>query len=55
MITPRESTIPFGVVFTAHSPHVPHLAGDARPAQAVVPVPHLHYRFKVEVEATALI
>lgn len=29
-------------------------AGDARPARAVVPVPHLHYGFKIEVEATAL-
>lgn len=29
-------------------------AGDARPARAVVPVPQLHYGFKVEVEATAL-
>jgi len=29
-------------------------AGDARPARAVVPVPVLHYGFKVEVEATAL-
>ncbi|MFM0151303.1 RidA family protein [Paraburkholderia sediminicola] len=30
-------------------------AGEARPARAVVPVPHLHYGLKVEVEATALI
>ena len=29
-------------------------AGDARPARAVVPVPGLHYGFKVEVEAIAL-
>jgi reactive intermediate/imine deaminase len=29
-------------------------AGDARPARAVVPVPQLHYGFKIEVEATAL-
>ena len=29
-------------------------AGDARPARAVVPVPGLHYGFKVEVEAVAL-
>ena len=28
--------------------------GDARPARAVVPVPQLHYGFKIEVEATAL-
>lgn len=30
-------------------------AGEARPARAVVPVPHLHYGFKIEVEATGLI
>ncbi|MFM0729292.1 RidA family protein [Paraburkholderia sediminicola] len=30
-------------------------AGEARPARAVVPVPHLHYGLKVEVEVTALI
>jgi reactive intermediate/imine deaminase len=30
-------------------------AGEARPARAVVPVPHLHYGLKVEVEATALV
>jgi len=29
-------------------------AGAARPARAVVPVPELHYGFKVEVEAVAL-
>lgn len=29
-------------------------AGDARPARAVVPVPTLHFGFKVEVEAVAL-
>jgi 2-iminobutanoate/2-iminopropanoate deaminase len=29
-------------------------AGAARPARAVVPVPQLHYGFKVEVEAIAL-
>lgn len=29
-------------------------AGEARPARAVVPVPHLHYGFKIEIEATAL-
>lgn len=29
-------------------------AGEARPARAVVPVPQLHYGFKIEVEATAL-
>jgi enamine deaminase RidA (YjgF/YER057c/UK114 family) len=28
--------------------------GAARPARAVVPVPELHYGFKVEVEAVAL-
>ena len=30
-------------------------AGEARPARAVVPVPHLHYGFKIEIEATALV
>jgi 2-iminobutanoate/2-iminopropanoate deaminase len=29
-------------------------AGQARPARAVVPVPVLHYGFKIEVEAVAL-
>jgi 2-iminobutanoate/2-iminopropanoate deaminase len=29
-------------------------AGTARPARAVVPVPQLHYGFKIEVEAVAL-
>lgn len=29
-------------------------AGAARPARAVVPVPELHYGFKVEIEAVAL-
>lgn len=29
-------------------------AGDARPARAVVPVPRLHYGFRIEIEATAL-
>jgi len=29
-------------------------AGSARPARAVVPVPHLHYGFKIEIEAIAL-
>ena len=31
-----------------------HWAGNARPARAVVPVPQLHYGFKIEVEAVAL-
>ncbi|MFM0225672.1 RidA family protein [Paraburkholderia dipogonis] len=30
-------------------------AGEPRPARAVVPVPQLHYGFKIEVEATALV
>jgi len=30
-------------------------AGDAKPARAVVPVPQLHYGFKVEVEAMAVV
>lgn len=29
-------------------------AGSARPARAVVPVPELHFGFKIEVEAVAL-
>jgi 2-iminobutanoate/2-iminopropanoate deaminase len=29
-------------------------AGSARPARAVVPVPRLHYGFRIEIEATAL-
>jgi reactive intermediate/imine deaminase len=29
-------------------------AGSARPARAVVPVPDLHYGFKIEIEAVAL-
>jgi reactive intermediate/imine deaminase len=29
-------------------------AGDARPARAVVPVPQLHYGFRIEIEAVAL-
>lgn len=29
-------------------------AGAARPARCVVPVPHLHYGFQIEVEAVAL-
>lgn len=29
--------------------------GDARPARAVVPVPHLHYGCAVEIEAVAAV
>jgi enamine deaminase RidA (YjgF/YER057c/UK114 family) len=29
-------------------------AGAARPARAVVPVPQLHYGFRIEIEAVAL-
>jgi 2-iminobutanoate/2-iminopropanoate deaminase len=29
-------------------------AGEARPARAVVPVPELHYGFKIEIEAIGL-
>lgn len=29
-------------------------AGSARPARAVVPVPELHFGFKIEIEAVAL-
>src|SRR3979409_948525 len=32
----------------------PAWAGSARPARAVVPVPKLHYGFKIEVEAVAV-
>ena len=28
--------------------------GNARPARCVVPVPQLHYGFKIEVEAVAV-
>lgn len=30
-------------------------AGSARPARAVVPVPELHYGFKIEVEAVGVV
>jgi 2-iminobutanoate/2-iminopropanoate deaminase len=30
-------------------------AGNARPARCVVPVPQLHYGFKIEIEAVALL
>ena len=30
-------------------------AGSARPARCVVPVPQLHYGFKIEVEAVAVV
>lgn len=30
-------------------------AGAARPARAVVPVPELHFGFKIEVEAVAVV
>ena len=30
-------------------------AGEAKPARAVVPVPQLHYGFKIEVEAVAVV
>ena len=30
-------------------------AGETRPARCVVPVPQLHYGFKIEVEAVALL
>ena len=30
-------------------------AGTARPARAVVPVPELHFGFKVEIEAVAIV
>ena len=30
------------------------MIGTSRPARAVMPVPQLHYGFKVEIEAVAL-
>jgi len=30
-------------------------AGDARPARAIVPVGPLHFGFKIEIEATAMV
>ncbi|MGF6954721.1 reactive intermediate/imine deaminase [Paraburkholderia youngii] len=30
-------------------------AGEAKPARAVVPVPQLHYGFKIEVEAVGVV
>lgn len=32
-----------------------HWLGAARPARAVVPVPELHFGFKIEIEAVALV
>src|SRR5262249_49855938 len=38
----------------AFNPIYAEWAGAARPARAVVPVPALHYGFKIEIEAVAL-
>jgi 2-iminobutanoate/2-iminopropanoate deaminase len=46
-VTDIESWPAFNALYAAW-------AGDARPARAVVPVPQLHYGFKIEVEAVAL-
>jgi 2-iminobutanoate/2-iminopropanoate deaminase len=46
-VTDIESWPAFNTLYAAW-------AGDARPARAVVPVPQLHYGFKIEVEAVAL-
>jgi reactive intermediate/imine deaminase len=46
-VTDIESWPTFNTLYAAW-------AGDARPARAVVPVPQLHYGFKLEVEAVAL-
>jgi len=46
-VTDIESWPAFNTLYAAW-------AGDARPARAVVPVPALHYGFKIEVEAVAL-
>jgi 2-iminobutanoate/2-iminopropanoate deaminase len=46
-VTDIESWPAFNTLYAAW-------AGEARPARAVVPVPSLHYGFKIEVEAVAL-
>ena len=46
-VTDIESWSAFNTIYAAW-------AGAARPARAVVPVPALHYGFKIEVEAVAL-
>ncbi|MET0469235.1 MAG: RidA family protein [Xanthobacteraceae bacterium] len=46
-VTDIESWPAFNTLYAAW-------AGSARPARAVVPVPKLHYGFKIEVEAVAV-
>jgi reactive intermediate/imine deaminase len=46
-VTDIESWPAFNTLYAAWT-------GEARPARAVVPVPQLHYGFKIEVEAVAL-
>ena len=46
-VTDIETWPAFNAIYSAW-------AGPARPARAVVPVPALHYGFKIEVEAVAL-
>jgi len=46
-VTDIESWPAFNAIYAAW-------AGAARPVRAVVPVPQLHYGFKIEVEAVAV-
>ena len=46
-VTDIEAWLAFNTLYAAW-------AGAARPARAVVPVPKLHYGFKIEVEAVAV-
>lgn len=46
-VTEIESWPAFNALYAAW-------AGSARPARAVVPVPNLHYGFKIEIEAIGL-
>jgi 2-iminobutanoate/2-iminopropanoate deaminase len=46
-VTDMKSWPAFNAIYAAW-------AGSARPARAVVPVPELHYGFKIEVEAVAV-
>lgn len=46
-VTDIESWPAFNSIYAAW-------AGEVRPARAVVPVPELHYGFKIEVEAVAI-
>jgi 2-iminobutanoate/2-iminopropanoate deaminase len=46
-VTDIKSWPEFNVIYT-------QWIGSSRPARAVVPVPELHYGFKIEIEAVAL-